>query len=684
MSSAKQRPSVLVTDSRERADHARGLRRPGTSSGAVGRAPMRFMTVDNILQHSSQIPSGQPRRPPILAQRQGAAAAGPNLRRATSGGLPNIQSRTGQTLPSRTTKISEKLVLLPVTDDRDISDEEVESAIERNLDLQDQEAFPLRDEELDVLRKRGGIRGKSYAERLPKVQRTDKVSRLTAYCTAQAFKIKETAEFLRKKHEAKTKLYDDCLYIIYALPLMNGTDGCRVRSRPIMKTPGSSKTVLDLEIERSEQRDHYDGYFEDDAYTNPSSPPEMSHVQPPAFGDLAPASDDFLSRTYPFRHADVGPSPIHHRPGADAKNYAEMFVFSYGVVVFWNFTEHQEKDILADLTFADAEGQINLLARPLDQGDIETEEFHFEYSSDVRRPRIFNDMITLLPRSDHMIKLTISHAIAQSTKLCFFEEKMSETMLDAQHVPKTLALTGELGMTRTEIVRIMGRLFTSRVEINLSSNILDVPNFFWDSEPTLHPLYQAIREYLEIDPRIKVLNERCRVFLDLAEILSDSDADVKMSSITWIIIFLIILSIAVSSLEVGLRFRLLASNHGGEKDRTPGDAAANTTTSSSSSAAADVLWGPARTVPNMVVLAPKLSPDQKHSNADDFDFDDDYDFSGDEHEHEHDDDDGDSRRSDLEVLARALGIERTATLGDIKRGISALKRTSRQCSDEVD
>ena len=59
--------------------------------------------------------------------------------------------------------------------------------------------------------------------------------------------------------------------------------------------------------------------------------------------------------------------------------------------------------------------------------------------------------------------------------------------------------------------------------------MLDVPNFFWDSEPTLHPLYYAVREYLEIKPRIQVLNERCRVFLDLAEILSDSIADNKMS-----------------------------------------------------------------------------------------------------------------------------------------------------------
>lgn len=59
--------------------------------------------------------------------------------------------------------------------------------------------------------------------------------------------------------------------------------------------------------------------------------------------------------------------------------------------------------------------------------------------------------------------------------------------------------------------------------------MLDVPNFFWESEPTLYPLYIAVREYLEIKPRIQVLNERCRVFLDLAEILSDSIADSRTS-----------------------------------------------------------------------------------------------------------------------------------------------------------
>ncbi|KAI1261375.1 hypothetical protein F5Y18DRAFT_401809 [Xylariaceae sp. FL1019] len=503
------------------------------------RNPMRFISVDNVLQYASEIPSGQPRIPPSRGPRSITG-----VRRASGGGLPNLASRTGQhNMPSRTTRISEKLVLLPETADEPEDDNDTEP-----VPSAEEEGRPLRDEERDVLRKRGGLRGKSYAERLPKFERTEKLSRLTAYSTAQSYKMKAMSEFLRKKHDAKTKLYDDCLYTVYHTPLLSGVDGYRVRSRPILKSPGTGKTLLDLEIERSELRDEHMGYYDE-------------------YG-TSPDNDDGNRR----RGSDEGPGTVDdHRDGQrnpvnrfvpDAKQFAEIFIFSYGVVVFWNFTEQQEKAILADVTFAESEIGTSLVTRPLEQSDYETEEFHFEHNTDVKRPRIFNDMITLLPRSDHMVRLTISHAIAQSTKLCFFEERMSEILTDAQHVPKRLALTGQLNMTRAEIVKIIGRLFKSRVEINLSSNILDVPNFFWDSEPTLHPLYVAIRDYLEIDPRTKVLNERCRVFLDLAEILSDSVADSKMSYITWIIIVLIIISILVTVTEVGLRFGILSKEKG--------------------------------------------------------------------------------------------------------------------------
>ncbi|KAH7375887.1 sporulation protein RMD8 [Plectosphaerella cucumerina] len=575
MAPPKRGPSVLVTDSRERPVSRPGVARRETGSLVPNRGP-RFMTVDNVLQHAYDIPSGQPRPTPPGTQR--AVTTIPSRRvssgSSVGGGLPNIQSRTGQlNIPSRTTKISEKLVLLPETveEKRSSDEEEEDDATELARRLEQEENRPLKDEELELLRKRSVIRGKSFAERLPKVQRKEKVARLTAYCTAQSYKMKSTADFLRKKHGAKTKLYDDCLYVIYALPLQAGSEGCRVKSRPMVRTPGSGKTFLDLEIERNEQRDHHEGYFDEFAYMSAS----------PVNGHEGHAHEHERDAAHNGNHAPGGsprgrdgPSPDgQHDPddrslspmsriAPDAKAFAEAFLFSYGVVVFWNFTENQEKDILADLTFAENDAGQSLFNRPLDEADFETEEFHFEYSPDIKRPRIYNDMITLMPRSDHMIKLTISHSIAQSTLLCLFEERMSQTMLSAQDVPKRLALTGELNMTRTEIVKILGRLFTSRVDINLSSNILDVPNFFWDSEPTLHPLYVAIREYLEIDPRIKVLNERCRVFLDLAEILSDSVADAKMSYITWIVIILIAVSIVVTVTEVGLRFAMLSKNKG--------------------------------------------------------------------------------------------------------------------------
>lgn len=464
---------------------------------------MQYVSVDRVLRHATEIPSGQPRVPPThlqqlqqqLQQQQQQAAQGQSQQQsgtmaavraaaraatrrtissANGAGLIPVPPVGGsgsritppQNIPQRTTKVSEKLVLIPDAPDDDEIDEDDAAVLDgederarRRLMEQEEEDRPLRDVELDVLKKRGGIRGKSYAERLPKRQRAEKVSRLTAYCTAQGFKMKATADFLRTKHEAKTKLYDDCLYVVYHLPLTPGMEGYRVRSRPILKTPGTGKTVLDLEIERSERRDEHYGYEEYSASpTSPTSLHSMSGNGSNSRGRRRRGSSQ--------SEEHVSLSPVN-RLAPDAKNFAEMFVFSYGVVVFWNFTESQEKDILGDLTFAESEKGISLVTRPFDPNDYETEEFHFEYSANIKHPRIFNDMITLLPRSDHMVKLGISHAVAQSTKLCSFEERMSETMQDAEHVPKRLALTGNLNMGRTEIVKVLGRLFKSRVDINL-------------------------------------------------------------------------------------------------------------------------------------------------------------------------------------------------------------------------
>src|SRR5690242_11241092 len=270
--------------------------------------------------------------------------------------------------------------------------------------------------------------------------------------------MKSTAAFVKDTHNARTKLYDDCLYCVYHLPLLPGTACSRAPCSPALTSPGG-KNDLDEEIERNEARHHHEGYFgdeetyyvRDDDQASDESPNFLSHAH----------SNNSRER----RDSDSQPT----RVPPNALTFGEMFVFSYGVVVFWNFTEKQEKDILADLTFSFNHTGIQIATRPLTESDFETEEFHFEYNPEIPRPRVYNDMITL-KSGDHMIKLAMSHAIAQSTKLSLFEEGMNRTMLAAQNVPKRLALTGKLGMRRTDVVKMIGQLFTSRVDVNLCTS----------------------------------------------------------------------------------------------------------------------------------------------------------------------------------------------------------------------
>ena len=524
--SATTLTTTKVTDARElRPKNRPQLQRQGT----------RVISVDNVLQFASEIPSAQKRerdrprmhtRTPSGRHPLDPKLSGRGVPLAQSGGAVGVAGMTH--LPARSSKTSEKLVLLPEADD----DEGPEA-----FEEEEEDEGPPRDEELKRRRERLPGKGKSDAERLPKSQRQadPQLARVTAYCTAQSFKLRSTAQFVRDQHGAKTKLYDDVLYCVYQLPLLGGSDGYRVRSSPVVKNPGG-RSILDEQIEMNEQRQYREGWMVDsdeysvrgnEGYTSPQRPDAMErqrsyeheHEVRHANGENTPYTNagwngepegERISRQssdssnalsgYPSPSSSINPQ---------AYSVAELYIFSYGVAVFWNFTANQEKDLLADLTFsaqsanpnapggrstnasgntvgsssisqkaaalAPASTSLPLMTRPLDEDDFETEEFHFQYDSSVPKPRIFNDMITLRT-SDHMIKLAMSHAVAQSTKLSFFEERMQRTMTEAQYVPRRLALEGTLGMTRREVVSLVGRLFEGRVDVNLCESAIISPS----------------------------------------------------------------------------------------------------------------------------------------------------------------------------------------------------------------
>ncbi|KAI9244495.1 hypothetical protein BDA99DRAFT_529116 [Phascolomyces articulosus] len=248
--------------------------------------------------------------------------------------------------------------------------------------------------------------------------------------------------------------------------------------------------------------------------------------------------DECVYTTYALKYPPIPPRSndsecCHER---DSVILPEMFLFDYGVVVFWGMTLAEEQRILKDLEpYEEAK---------LDLSDVEVEEFHYYYDEGCQ-PRIYNDIITLRHPSNYLVKLTIAHAIAQSVKMTLFERLIDDTINETKYIPQVMAESGNIRMSRTAITKKIGQLFIMRINVNLVSNILDTPEIFW-SEPALEPLYSAIRGYLEISQRVELLNQRVEVISDLLEMLKDHLNSSHGEHLEWIVIWLIAMEILVA------------------------------------------------------------------------------------------------------------------------------------------
>ena len=81
--------------------------------------------------------------------------------------------------------------------------------------------------------------------------------------------------------------------------------------------------------------------------------------------------------------------------------------------------------------------------------------------------------------------------MAQSAKLFVFEERADVTIEQTRSIPIELARTGRVGLTQTEISKLIGRLFIERTAVNLHSELLDAPEFLWEDDQW-EPLYKQI------------------------------------------------------------------------------------------------------------------------------------------------------------------------------------------------
>ncbi|MEO8401538.1 MAG: RMD1 family protein [Gammaproteobacteria bacterium] len=222
---------------------------------------------------------------------------------------------------------------------------------------------------------------------------------------------------------------------------------------------------------------------------------------------------------------------------ASTKKSADIFFFSHGSFVCWGFNKRQEqkwieyvKDYANDLLTT-----------------IESDYFCYRLGEETSldtHDRFKIDIITL-DSDNPQIKLAMSYGLAQAIKLEAFEDAIQETVKKNGYLPEEIAHRGATSLSQQALFMRMGEIFIARSSINLNSEYLDTPEFFWRN-PNFESFYVMTKKFLDIPSRVMALNQKLDVLQELLDILNSQVQHRHSSMLETIIILLILIEIIIS------------------------------------------------------------------------------------------------------------------------------------------
>jgi len=221
----------------------------------------------------------------------------------------------------------------------------------------------------------------------------------------------------------------------------------------------------------------------------------------------------------------------------------DIFLFNHGCFVIWGSTKKQEEKLIIEIK--------PFTVEPLEK--IETDRFIYYIDKETRlfpHQRFNVDVITLEESEidNVQMKLAISYGLAQSIKLEFYEESIQKTIQENSYIPRELAKYGRISLSRKAISKRIGEIFLTRSSVNLSSEYLDVPEYFWRYS-NLEDFYVMTEKFLDIPKRVAALNLKLDVVHEILEMLNSQLQHRYSSILESVIILLIFIEIVVQILQ---------------------------------------------------------------------------------------------------------------------------------------
>ncbi|KOH01109.1 Mrx10p DI49_0460 [Saccharomyces eubayanus] len=229
-----------------------------------------------------------------------------------------------------------------------------------------------------------------------------------------------------------------------------------------------------------------------------------------------------------------------------------MILGQNGSIVSWGFGESTVRDKIVPLV----EGaSIN----PLAKEDFETEDMDYVElvkKQDVERflsgnngakPKFVDEsflsgdliLINSLDADQGMLdKAAFSSGLSRSTNLAVLEEAMEKHISKTRTITENISKGTKLNLKSNDALKSIGRLFLIRGKLNLYSELIETPDLYW-SEPQLEVIFKNVSRYLDIGPRINILNSKLDYSTDECRALISLLNERNGAFLEWIIIYLI-------------------------------------------------------------------------------------------------------------------------------------------------
>ena len=244
----------------------------------------------------------------------------------------------------------------------------------------------------------------------------------------------------------------------------------------------------------------------------------------------------------------------------------DMFFFADGSVIFWSVPELERKTVLnflrqhagieqsdglydEDTIFEESEMMTySYIAADDQKQQNSTKRTHLDKRGYQIRLANTDD-----PNTTYLEKYAFSNAMAASVKLGAIEAQLDRIIDSIEFLSEDMKRGRQVNVSRSEILMKTGEIFALRHVLNLSSDLLDTPDFYWDRE-NLEDLYHETCAHLSVGKRIRVTNEKINHCCELLDLVTNHLNDHHHTKLEWYIIILIMIEVAFEVIHFIERF----------------------------------------------------------------------------------------------------------------------------------